>query len=254
MLVDSDRALASALLTLPEVIAVSLGGSRALGTDDEASDTDLYAWYRGTPPPAEARGAALRPLADGVIHSSDLFGPEDHFAVAGRLTEVVHLDLDALTEQARVARTEGLGGDVCATAFLHTAFAGIVVADPSGALGRFQADLAHYPEATRERQLRDLPQLADEYASQLTKAQLRGDWPMVVRRRAALVDVLASVVFAVNRRYHPGEKRLLAHLAAAPVRPDDLTGRLETACLAPAEDLELAPLLVGLIGETVALG
>ena len=46
---DAHLAVAAALIALPGIHAVSLGGSRAVGLTDRASDTDLYAWYHPDP-------------------------------------------------------------------------------------------------------------------------------------------------------------------------------------------------------------
>ncbi len=251
-LTDADRAVAAALVGVPGVRAVSLGGSRAVGLADGGSDTDLYAWYRGRLADPLVRKAALGERAADLV-SYDIFGPEDHWHTAGRLVEVVYLDLDVIESLARVAATDGLAGEVCATAFLHTAYAGVPIEDPYGDLGRLRRDLDTFPEATRRRQLAELPLLAEEFASQLAKAQTRQDWPMVVRRRAGLVDVVVSLVFALNRRYHPGEKRVLVHVGDCDAGPVDLVARLRDACLAAPDDATLAPQLLRLVAETAAL-
>jgi hypothetical protein len=149
LLTEVDRAIASALIGLNGIRAVSIGGSRAVGMDDSASDTDLYAWQRGPLVAAALRQEELAGLADDGVTSFEVFGPEDHFHVDGRLVEVVHLDLDEIEGQVRRARTEGLGGEVCATAFLHTAYASVPIPDPYAELDRLHADLTTFPEATR---------------------------------------------------------------------------------------------------------
>ncbi len=96
--------------------------------------------------------------------------------------------------------------------------------------------------------------MADEFASQLRTAQDREDWPMVIRRRAGLLDVTVSLVFALNRRYHPGEKRLLVHVGQCERRSRTASC---SACgrraLADADDPALATRFLGLIAEIVAL-
>ena len=47
-LTATDTALAEALMSLPGVCAVAIGGSRATGLADAASDTDAYALVSGT--------------------------------------------------------------------------------------------------------------------------------------------------------------------------------------------------------------
>jgi|BarGraNGADG00312_1021997.scaffolds.fasta_scaffold56171_2 hypothetical protein len=247
------RDVADALVALDGIRAVSLGGSRALGMDDAASDTDLYAWYRGPLVGSRLRQQALHSLADDSVHPFDAFGPEDHWHSDGRPFEVVYVDLDDIHAQITRARSDGLDGEVCATAFLHTAYASVPIADPYAELDRLHADLTTFPEATRAIQLLRLPVVANEFASQLRGAQSRQDWPMVVRRRAGLLDVTVSLLFALNRRYHPGEKRLLAHVASCDVRPIDMDDRLRTACVAAPDDPSLAEQYLSLITEIVAL-
>jgi hypothetical protein len=46
-----------------------------------------------------------------------------------------------------------------------------------------------------------------------------------------------DIVFAVNREYHPGEKRLLAQAAHLPMHPSDMVDDLTKAC-STACDLE----------------
>ncbi len=59
--------LALALSTTPGVLAVVLGGSRALGTHDAQSDWDLGLYYRGTP---DLSGLAAR----GTVHPPGSWG------------------------------------------------------------------------------------------------------------------------------------------------------------------------------------
>ena len=247
------RDVANALIALDGIRAVSLGGSRALGMDDAGSDTDLYAWYRGPLVGAGVRQQALAGLADDVVVPFDAFGPEDHWHFDGRPFEVVYVDLDDIHAQISRARSVGLDAEVCATAFLHTAYASVPITDPYDELDRLHTDLTTFPEATRAVQLLRLPVMADEFASQLRGAQSRKDWPMVVRRTGGLLDVTVSLLFALNRRYHPGEKRLLAHVASCDVRPINMADRLRAACLAAPDDRSLAEQFVSLIAEIVAL-
>ena len=252
---EADRALAAALIGLPSVRAVSLGGSRALGLADATSDTDLYAWFEAPLDASALRQAAIAGLADGgAVALFDQFGPEDKFAIDGRLVEIVYLDLADINASIEAATTVGLDGEVCATAFLHTAARGVPLADPDGALAGLRDTLQTYPEATRAAQFANLPPMAEEFGSQLRGAQRRGDVLMVARRRAALIDVVASLTFALNRRYHPGEKRLAVHLDACALRPDGLVERLQRAATLPADDPALPTAFESLIAELVALG
>lgn len=108
---EADRALAAALIGLPSVRAVSLGGSRALGLADATSDTDLYAWFEAPLDAPALRQAAIAGLADGgAVALFDQFGPEDKFAIDGRLVEIVYLDLADINASIEAARPSGSMG------------------------------------------------------------------------------------------------------------------------------------------------
>lgn len=247
----ADRALASALIELPGIRAVFIGGSRATGAADETSDTDLYALYRGGAPSGASRAQALAPLADeGRVREETAWGIEDHLSIDGRSVEVVYLDVDALGVEAFY----GVGAEPSGytTAFLHTLARGLTLADPDGELAAIQARLGTYPEATRARILAQAPRELAEYVATLSKAQRRGDWTGVTNRRAAFQAAWFDLLFAVNRVYHPGEKRLLTHAATCAVGVDELTERWTVASLAAADDARLPDLLARLAADLVA--
>jgi len=84
------------------------------------------------------------------------------------------------------------------------------------------------------------------WAGQLEKAARRGDLISVNHRLAGLLASYFDIVFAVNRRLHPGEKRLLdAAVRTCPRLPvamaDDVTEILRTA----TTDLAGLPARVG---------
>lgn len=252
MICDTDRALAAALLPLAGVAAVALGGSRASGLADAASDTDLYALCPTGVPDAAARVRALAPLADGGrVRRETAWGDEDHLHLDGRLVEIVYLDGSVLD----VERFYDPGAEPTGytTAFLHTLAGAVGVADPDGTLAALQERLRTFPEATRARILAQAPSELAGYLTQLRAAQSRGDWTSVTHRRAALQTAWFDLLFALNRRYHPGEKRLLPHAETCPRRPDALRARWTAAALAPADDPGLPDALAALVDDLLAL-
>ena len=65
--------------------------------------------------------------------------------------------------------------------------------------------------------------------------------------------VFFNLLFALNRRYHPGEKRLLAHAERIPQRPGRLRERWEQIALLPIDDPAVADLLEELVEEVSRL-
>lgn len=248
----ADHAVAAALLPLG-FVAIGVGGSRAMGVDDTASDTDLYACYRGTLPAEDARARALRPLADdGELAADETWGSCDLLRIDGHLFDVVYLDLDELGVDAFY--DPGVWPTGYTTAFLHTLARCLVVADPAGDLAALQARLATYPEATRAKLLERLPVELAGYVEQVTTAQRRADWTSVTHRRTALQVAWFDLVFAINRRYHPGEKRLLDHVLTCSLVPDDAVARWTRASVLPADDPVLVEVLAALATDAIELG
>jgi hypothetical protein len=65
--------------------------------------------------------------------------------------------------------------------------------------------------------------------------------------------VFFNLLFALNRRYHPGEKRLLIHGERCPLRPDDMLARWSHAARLPADNPQLARTLEGLMDDLSTL-
>jgi hypothetical protein len=238
-------------MALPGIRGVLLGGSRASGFADADSDTDLYTLRRGPLPDRDARAAALAPLADGGrVVEETAWGVEDHLRITGRLVEIIHLDLATLPVDE--AYGPGLAPNGYTTAFLNTLSGGLVVADPLGELAALRARLAVYPEATRARILAQAAEELPGYLGQLKKAQSRGDWTSAVNRRSALQAAWFDALFALNRRYHPGEKRLMTHLASCSILPDAAAARWASVSLMGADDPALIEAMRSLVEELLA--
>ena len=244
MNIDIEQ-ITGAVAGVPGVAAVSLGGSHATGMADAHSDVDLHVYWREPLAPAAERHARLAAVADpgAPVREVAEWGLEDHFSVGGRLHELVYVHLGDVERQVERAYAEGLGDEGFATASLFYVAAGVPLHDPQGALARLRARLAVYPEATRRRLLDTMPGVLRAYLGQLRKAQARGDLLFAQHRRYSVQMVYFNMLFALNRRYHPGEKRLLAHAERCPIIPDRHVERWERAARLPIDDPAVADVL-----------
>ena len=240
------------------VRAVGLGGSLATGRADASSDVDLYLF--GEPDallPLRRAVAAERALPGTAQLDSRWFGPDDEWHDrAGAGVDLVVWDpgwvegeLAAVMErhEPRVGYT---------TAVIHTLAVMRPLHDPSGWLAAMGARArAPYPEAlARAVAAHNLPLLRAAHHSFLVQVELaaaRDDPVSVNHRTAAWLASLFDVLFAVDRRLHPGEKRLLDHAATLQRAPRDLGPRLRALLAAPAR--ERAALMRTLAEETEAL-
>lgn len=249
------QSLVAAAAGVPGVVAISLGGSTASSLADHASDIDLHVYWRAPLAEPPLRADRLAPIADAGSVEVEImsWGREDHLKIGGRKVELVYVAFDELLDQAERAYTEGLGAEGYATAFLYSVAQGWPLYDAAGELGRLRARLEVYPEATRRRLLESHPMLLRTYLGYLKLGQARGDLLSVQHQRYTIQMVFFNALFALNRRYHPGEKRLLIHAERCLIQPPDLAARWNYSTQLAADDVALAEVLGDLVDGLCAL-
>jgi hypothetical protein len=122
------------------------------------------------------------------------------------------------------------------TAYCFSIANGLILYDAGGWLGSVQARLREpFPERlTRSVISENRPVLGGGmqscYLVQIKAAIARGDLISLNHRTAVWIASYTDILFAVNRRYHPGEKRLLTYLADLPSRPEEALEDLTKLC------------------------
>lgn len=254
--IERAQRVAAALAGMQGLVAVSLGGSAGAGLADASSDLDLHVYWRGALASVGDREARIRQVADpsGINLDVRYWGLEDHLFVDGQLVELVYVPIDDLQADIERAYGEGLAGEGYVTAQFFSVANGVPIYDPKGVLSALRERLlAGYPEPTRRWLLEHNPFLLRFYLKHLRQAQQRGDLLFVQHRRYTVQMVFFNLLFALNRRYHPGEKRLLIHGKGCPIRPKSLAERWSHIALLPANDPALVDDLTGLIDELCTL-
>uniref|UniRef100_A0A7C2WD88 DUF4037 domain-containing protein n=1 Tax=Thermorudis sp. TaxID=1969470 RepID=A0A7C2WD88_9BACT len=94
------------------------------------------------------------------------------------------------------------------------------------ALATLRQALRTFPPRLRERLVSWNVALAWHYLEHLETALQRADWPFFTDRLARLLAAYFDALFALNERFHPGEKRLLAYAAGCERAPADHQRRL----------------------------
>jgi hypothetical protein len=227
------RQLADLFATLPNVEAVALAGSQASGADfcDQESDIDVYVYSQGEIP-FENRQRIVE-LSGGATRASlDLkyWGPGDEWlhAPTGIEVDIVYFETSWMEDQiSRVLENHqaSLGYTTC---FCHTIRQSVALFDPHRWFANLQQKCqVDYPETLR-RNIIALNQpvlraIIPSYATQLAKAVKRHDLVSVNHRLAALFASYFDIIFALNRKLHPGEKRLVeSALQTCPVLPSGM--------------------------------
>lgn len=222
---------------------IALGGSYAKRTSDALSDVDVYLFAHQIVPGAQRTEQVLKTL--GATSEPASWGSEDPFIQGGtdfsykgrrvecwlRSTEQVGSTLAACIQGE--IRREYVAWTVVGF-FNYVALADVhamrIVEDRQGVLRLWKEQVSVYPEALRQAILRRfMPEAAFwpdnfHYRSAIERVDLIYTSAIVQQVLHALVQVL----FALNREYFPGEKKLAHALNKLPMQPEAFTPRLQS--------------------------
>ena len=229
------REIASRFSELGYVEAVVLAGSVAGGTSDSQSDYDLYV-YSHQPVEAAFRDSLLRPRAQRLDLHRAFWEDEDAWIEHDGIEFQIMYRSCAWTEgelSARLDRCEALLGYT--TAICYSIERSRTLWDRSGWFARMQRRLRNgYPQqlacAVVQRNLPVLGAIISSYEQQIQTAFLRQDLVSLNHRVAAWLSSYFDILFAANRRFHPGEKRLLALAEELPSVPESMIEDVRTSC------------------------
>ncbi|MBW3655380.1 MAG: DUF4037 domain-containing protein [Gemmatimonadetes bacterium] len=232
---------------------IAIGGSYAKGSGDSLSDVDIYLFANEVLPAAPRAERVVAEL--GAEARPESWGADDPFVQGGtdfwHAGQRVECWLRSTREVDRTLRA-CLGGEVrreyvvwTVMGFLsYTALADVhsmrIVDDPHGTLARWKAAVATYPEALRRSILvRFMPEAAFwpenfHYCTAVQRADLIYTSAIVQQ----VLQALIQVVFALNRTYFPGEKRLMHAMETLPVQPSGFARRVQELLAPAAVDVE----------------
>lgn len=220
---------------IPEVVAIALGGSRATGHATIDSDFDIYVYVSSQLSPERRLAIGGEFSADSQI--VDFWGPALEFRTDEALFDLVFFETRWMADQ--VARTmthceAALGYSTC---FVYTVAHSQVLYESNNWLSALQ-EMARkpYPSALARR-IAELNMAAmsgcySSYREQIAKAVRRKDYVGLNHRVSAFIACMFDIVFALNRRLHPGEKRLLETVeATCSIKPSDFSHQVTSLAL-----------------------
>lgn len=202
------------LCALEQVEALALGGSRAGDHFDGASDYDVYLYCTG-PVPEAARREILTKYCQIAEIGNHFWEYEDNCRLKNGVDmDILYRDLDGFA--AGVARVveQFQPQNGYTTCMWHNLLTCKILYDRDGRLAKVRERFrVPYPPALRRNIIRRSWQLLRRgmpaYEAQLAKAVKRGDLVSVNHRTAAFLEAYFDLLFALNNRTHPGEKRLV---------------------------------------------
>ncbi len=206
--------LFEALKSLDEVEAIALGGSRAGENFDEKSDYDVYL-YTTSRIDEEVRRELLSQYCDYMEIGNHFWELEDNCTLKNGIDiDVLYRNIDDFTSDI-ASVVEGCNArNGYTTCMWHNLVTCKIVCDKNGRLqemkDRFSVD---YPEKLRAniiaQNMRLLSDNLPSYDLQIKKAVKRGDLVSINHRTSAFLESYFDVILALNKKTHPGEKRLV---------------------------------------------
>lgn len=206
-------------IELPEVEAIAIGGSTSAKTSDNNSDIDVYVFSK-TGISLEKREQIIKPISTKHEIGGEYFGSGDEFLVdeINQQLDVMYWDMnwfESVVENIWVKHYPSNGYTTC---FLFTLKNFNIIYDKNNWLKNLQEKInTEYPTELQKNIIhRNIMLMKDKpfasYYEQIEKAIKRNDITSINHRISAFVASYFDVIFAVNKQFHCGEKRLINYV------------------------------------------
>jgi Domain of unknown function (DUF4037) len=228
--------IASAFGAIPGIEAVAWCGSAAMGVSDAHSDFDFYVYTNG-PVPVESRRAVILERSRHSQLNNTFWELEDEWIDReDRRFNAMYRSCDFVLREID-ARLDRYSADLgYTTAYCFSVANGFTLHDPRQWLSAVQQRLRQpFPEPLiRSIVAKNRPVLGGGmqscYLAQMKAAISRGDLISLNHRAAVWIASYTDILFAMNRSYHPGEKRLLTYIQGLPDLPENALKDVPRLC------------------------
>lgn len=197
------------------VEAIALGGSRAGDVYDEKSDYDVYV-YVTAPIDEEIRRKMLHKYCNYMEIGNHFWEYEDNCILnSGIDIDILYRNLDDFCKGIENVVINCQPSNGYTTCMWHNLIYCKVIYDKNGRLNKAKEQFdVPYPqklkEAIVERQLKLLDSAMPAYKTQIEKAVRRKDLISINHRVTEFMASYFDLLFAFNKKTHPGEKRLIS--------------------------------------------
>lgn len=198
-----------------EVRAITLGGSRATGKNDDKSDYDVYV-YVNSELPAGKRRDILSKYCSRMEIGNHYWEPEDNCVLNdGADIDIIYRNLEVFMEGISRVVDDAQACNGYTTCMWHNLITCKIIYDIDGKLEEYQKRYnIPYPQELKKniiiRNMNLLSGCLPSYDMQIKKAAGRGDFNSVNHRITEFLASYFDVIFALNEMTHPGEKRLVS--------------------------------------------
>ena len=202
------------LSEIPEVEAIALGGSRAGAVFDEKSDYDVYLYCTG-PVDVTLRTQILSKYCKIMEIGNHFWELEDNCTLNNGIDiDILYRNIDDFSAEVASVVEECIAHNGYTTCMWHNINTCKIIYDRDGRLAKVKERFnVPYPNALKENIIKNNMRLLTDnlpsYYAQIKKAAKRGDLNSINHRVAGFMESYFDVIFALNEKTHPGEKRLI---------------------------------------------
>lgn len=211
---EKIKDIVNELAKLPEIKAITLGGSRTSGYQDENSDYDVYVYCENQVPVA-AREAILKKYCKYIELANTYWEEEDDCILnSGTIIEIIYRDFSSFEEQLEATVFNGNANNGYTTCMWSNLMTSIVLYEKDDVYSKLKERFTiAYPSILKKNIINKNYQLLTGYIpsfdEQIIKAYKRKDMVSVNHRVTEYIAAYFDLVFAANEVLHPGEKRML---------------------------------------------
>ena len=216
-----------------------LGGSRASGNADEKSDYDVYVYLDGEFD-EKIREEILTPYCSQLEIGNKYWEYEDNCILNNGVgMDIIYRTIDRFDKFLGYVVNDFFAQNGYTTCFWHNVITSEIIFDRNGKYAEFKKKYdIPYPKQLKEniinKNMKLLNSVLPSYDLQIKKALDRNDYVSVNHRIAGFLASYFDIIFALNEKTHPGEKKLVKIcLETCPILPEsfeeNLTKLLTTA-------------------------
>lgn len=197
-----------------QVRSIAVGGSRAIKRNDAFSDYDVYVYATETIPIGKRRDL-LENYCSSMALDNHYREHEDVCIMDdGTQVNIVYRELNAFLEGIASVVEECEPLDRCTTSMWHSLLTGRIAYDKGGLLAQARERYSMpYPKKLRDNIISHHMNLIKygipSFMAQMEKAMKRKDMININQCAKRFLDSYFDIVFALNEKLHPGEKRLI---------------------------------------------
>lgn len=200
---------------LPSVEAIAIGGSRSTNNYDEKSDYDIYI-YVSSPIDEKIRYDIYKSTTTTMEVGNKYWEEEDNIIMKdGIYADIIYRNLETFINEIKSVVTFCIPHNGYTTCMWHNLINSKIIFDKEGKLKKYQDEFnIPYPEKLSkniiERNHNLLNKALPNYYDQIKKAVNRNDLVSINHRTAEFLASYFDLLFALNKKTHPGEKRLIS--------------------------------------------